>query len=195
MPQSEIVGMFVPRSGLKARILLLDNDGTLIKPKSGDEFVQHPEDQVLIDGAAESIARYRSEGWLMGIVSNQGGVAAGHKTLSDCIDEMFFAMRLCGIEYALAAYSAEDKGYGEALWLDLSDGGQQWKIITNAQRCFRKPATGMIDYLCRYLLCASSWRVVADQVLMVGDRPEDAQAAQAAGIEFMWASDWREVKQ
>lgn len=29
------------------------------------------------------------------------------------------------------------------------------------------------------------------QALMVGDRPEDEQAALAASIPFMWAEEWR----
>ena len=28
-------------------------------------------------------------------------------------------------------------------------------------------------------------------VLMVGDRPEDEQAAQNAGVKFMWSDSWR----
>jgi D-glycero-D-manno-heptose 1,7-bisphosphate phosphatase len=30
-----------------------------------------------------------------------------------------------------------------------------------------------------------------EEFLMVGDRPEDEQAAAAAGIPFTWAEEWR----
>ncbi len=31
-----------------------------------------------------------------------------------------------------------------------------------------------------------------DETWMIGDRPEDEQAATAAGVNFMWADIWRE---
>jgi phosphoglycolate phosphatase-like HAD superfamily hydrolase len=34
-----------------------------------------------------------------------------------------------------------------------------------------------------------------DEFLMVGDRPEDEQAAAAAGIPFQWAHEWIEIAQ
>ena len=32
---------------------------------------------------------------------------------------------------------------------------------------------------------------MTEQILYVGDRPEDEQAAKAAGVDFMWADEWR----
>jgi histidinol phosphatase-like enzyme len=55
------------------KLLVLDKDGTLTRTKSGHIFVQHPEDQVLIDGVADAIAAYAADGWTMAIASNQGG--------------------------------------------------------------------------------------------------------------------------
>jgi D-glycero-D-manno-heptose 1,7-bisphosphate phosphatase len=55
------------------KLLVLDKDGTLVHPKSGNTFVQHPEDQELIEGVAEAIARYVADGWTIAIASNQGG--------------------------------------------------------------------------------------------------------------------------
>lgn len=169
------------------KLLILDKDGTLVRPKSGAEFVQYPEDQELIPGVAEAIARYRDQGWLIAIASSQGGVAAGHKTLGAAVDEMIFAMQLTGIEAGIAAHSYENE-YGEALFFDLSDAGVYWRPITNKHTKFRKPHAGMIEFLfiyfCQY--DRESWKG-----LMVGDRPEDQGAANAAGIDFMWAHDWR----
>lgn len=51
-------------------LLVLDKDWTLIRPKSGNTFVQDPEDQELIEGVAEAIARYVADGWQLAIVSN-----------------------------------------------------------------------------------------------------------------------------
>lgn len=55
------------------KLLVLDKDGTLVRPKSGNTFVQHPEDQEMIEGVAEAIARYIADGWTIAIASNQGG--------------------------------------------------------------------------------------------------------------------------
>lgn len=55
------------------KLLVLDKDGTLVRPKSGNTFVQHPEDQGLIEGVTEAIARYIADGWTIAIASNQGG--------------------------------------------------------------------------------------------------------------------------
>lgn len=57
----------------QVKLLVLDKDGTLVRPKSGNTFVQHPEDQELIEGVAEAIQRYVADGWQLAIASNQGG--------------------------------------------------------------------------------------------------------------------------
>jgi len=49
---------------------------------------------------------------------------------------------------------------------------------------FRKPLPGMLNF-------AKNYYGVPDQILMVGDRPEDEQAAIAANVPFMWADTWR----
>ena len=87
------------------KLAIFDKDGTLIAPKIGAKFVDHPEDQILLPGVADGIQSLAADGWAIAIASNQGGVAAGHKSLGCAIDEMFFAMRLTGIEFAMAAHS------------------------------------------------------------------------------------------
>lgn len=173
------------------KLAIFDKDGTLTISKSGAKFVQHPEDQILLPGVAEGIALLKDDGWTVAIASNQGGVAAGHKSLGNAIDEMFFAMRLADIELGMAAHSYENE-YGEAIFLDLQDGEQQWRPITNRQRKFRKPSDGMINYLASCMHGNRTWRCGLDDVLFVGDRPEDHQAAAAAGVAFQWADEWRE---
>lgn len=170
------------------KLLILDKDGTLVRPKSGQTFVQSPEDQELIEGVQEAIARYVGDGWQIAIASNQGGVAAGHKTLEEAIDEMIFACDLIKCETALFAHSYEPK-YGECVWVDMTDDGMYWKIITNAKRKFRKPHTGMIDWLASNCLGTHLWRGELE-VLFVGDRPEDEECAKSAGVRFMWAEEW-----
>ncbi|WP_197278786.1 HAD hydrolase-like protein [Pseudanabaena sp. 'Roaring Creek'] len=51
----------------------MDKDNTLVLPKSGETFVQAPDDQVLIDGVSKALRQYVDNGWSISIASNQGG--------------------------------------------------------------------------------------------------------------------------
>ena len=55
------------------KLAVLDKDGTLTTPISGDKFSQSPQDQRLLPGVREAIDRLRSDGWSLAIASNQGG--------------------------------------------------------------------------------------------------------------------------
>lgn len=167
------------------KLLILDKDGTLVIPASGEPFPTGPSDQKLIsESIPHRINQYRAAGYEVAIATNQGGVAAGHKTLGSAIDEVMFAMDLCGVEYALLAPSYEEK-FGEAVWIDKSDGGQFIKTITNGAVRFRKPAPGMIGALALRIYGTDPC-----EVLMVGDMDSDRDAALAAGVRFMWAKDF-----
>lgn len=48
---------------------------------------------------------------------------------------------------------------------------------------FRKPRAGMINLALQFYLPL--------ETLFVGDRAEDEKAAAIAGIDFIWAEDWR----
>lgn len=67
------------------KLLLLDCDGTIREPLSSNPLIQHPRDQKMIKGADKAIAHFHSQGWSICGISNQGGVAAGHKSLEDAI--------------------------------------------------------------------------------------------------------------
>ena len=170
------------------KLLVLDKDGTLTRPKSGNTFVQHPEDQELIEGVAEAIQRYIADGWTIAIASNQGGVAAGYKSLGDAIAEVRYAMKLIGIQYhgLLCPDFNGDECY---IVSDFSAPPlhkvEHYKSLVGS---FRKPQGGMLTALWRHFSTHES-EITAS--LMIGDRPEDQGAAQAAGFDFMWAEDWR----
>ena len=55
------------------KLLLLDLDNTVRETISGATFINDPFDQRLILGAAETIARYKSQFWQIIGISNQGG--------------------------------------------------------------------------------------------------------------------------
>ena len=76
------------------KLCIFDKDGTLTTTKSGETFVQHPEDQILLPGVVEGITAMAADGWLFAIASNQGGVAAGYKSLDDAIREIRYCLSL-----------------------------------------------------------------------------------------------------
>ena len=174
------------------KLLIVDKEGTLTESLSNERFhfVKYPEDQKLIDGVADAIALYVSEGWTIAIASSQGGVVNLFKTLEDAIAEVRFAMRLTGIECAvISRHCYEDEGYGECIFLTDS----QTETVTSAQLFFRKPSTGMIELLATECYGNTLWRGEVE-VLFVGDRPLDKETADNAKVKFMWAEDWRNAK-
>lgn len=51
----------------------------------GEVLSLNPKDQKIIKGAEEAIAHYHREGWKVFGISNQAGVAAGKKQLTDAV--------------------------------------------------------------------------------------------------------------
>ena len=181
------------------KLLLLDTDGTLVAPKSGKTFVQSPDDQVLLPGVGEVLTRYIADRWTPVIVSNQGGVSAGHKTLEDTIAEMHYCLELLpGIDLALFCPDEGATCYRVRRGHVRSWGGAPFDDNIYAYGNFRKPGPGMLNFAVNYGLRPSDgpdiWATIKRQSLMVGDRPEDEGSAQAAGVPFMNAEDWRAGK-
>lgn len=167
-------------------LLLIDKDGTLVKTKSGDKFVNKPWDQEILPGVKEAFTHYKQHNWKIIVVSNQGGVAAGHKSFTDAINEMRFCMEL--LPEIQECYFCPDYD-GEIcyrVWNDdfiqyNSESFPVWEL--EIQKQFRKPSPGMLK-LAKHI-------EAADKVWYVGDREEDEQAAKAANIDFIWADIWR----
>lgn len=173
-------------------LLILDMDGTVRIKKGGTPgdikagFISHPEDQEIIPGAAKAIEVYAKEGWLIVGVSNQGGVAAGKKTMRSCSVEQQNTVKLCP-EISRIFFCPDYEG--KQLFVAYSSHVRLISYPTHVFyqegmqfSSFRKPEPGMIEWI----------KAVEepDKILFVGDRPEDEQAAEKAGIDFQWAKDW-----
>ena len=169
------------------KLLILDKDNTLVRPASGQRYVQGPTDQELISGVAEALTAYRDAGWATAIASNQAGIAARYKTLDDTIREMHFAMQLTGIETAMFAPSYEENG-GEAYLLEIVGDELRAKLIETKLSKFRKPEPGMLDTLAFRHFQHNDYD--ESDALYAGDRDEDREAAARAGVNFLWAHDW-----
>lgn len=167
------------------KLLLLDKDGTLIKPKSGAKFVNQSWDQAALPGVNEAIGRYVTEGWQPVIISNQRGIEAGHKSLESVIDEMRFCLEL--FPTIKEAYFCPDGG--AICWRVWREDAIEYKPESfdvyelGISGEFRKPNAGMLKLAIHI--------ENADEVLYVGDRDEDEAAAIAANVLFIWAHDFR----
>lgn len=174
------------------KLLLLDKDGTLISPKSGAKFVGDPWDQAPLLGVSEILRKYAANGWDMAICSNQGGVAANHKTLANCILEMKFCLQL--FPEIKEAYFCPDFE-GNECWRVWGDCGEETRILysenswetTNLEIVgqFRKPNPGMLT------LAASFGNF--EEILYVGDRPEDEDASIGAKFPFQWSANFFKI--
>jgi D-glycero-D-manno-heptose 1,7-bisphosphate phosphatase len=172
------------------KLAILDKDGTLVLPKSGNTFVQNPTDQILMVGAVEGCQRLIDAGYVLAIASNQGGVSMGYKTLDEAKSEMRYCLHLLrgyGIEISRTLFCPDMEGK-EGFIVDI-DGKDfppdnlkcPYMDIEIAGK-WRKPQPGML-YMAATHSVTDGW--------MIGDREEDRLAAEAAGFGFLDADEWR----
>lgn len=182
------------------KLLILDKDGTLVRPKSGHKFVQKPWDQIPLEGAQEKVREYAKDGWYIAVASNQGGIAAGHKTVEATVMEFEFLFELFP-EISDAYFCPDFEGeqcyrlyahkIDSAVYVSyVVYSPEQFDIHNPICAGFRKPGAGMLLLAMGCFPCDEE-----DQYLYVGDREEDEQAAHAAKIPFMWAHDWLKPEQ
>uniref|UniRef100_B8HUW0 Polynucleotide kinase 3 phosphatase central region n=1 Tax=Cyanothece sp. (strain PCC 7425 / ATCC 29141) TaxID=395961 RepID=B8HUW0_CYAP4 len=157
---------------------MLDLDGTLREPLSGKPYIQHPQDQRIISGVEVALQFYSD--WSRVGITNQAGVAAGFKSLRQCIQEQQYTLQLL-------------PSLQEIYFCPDFEGRQCYRVTpqtvqnhtqTRWFRQYRKPHPGML------LLAMVRHNHLADNCLYVGDRPEDAEAAQRAGVPFQWSWEW-----
>lgn len=151
--------------------VFLDRDDTInenatLPPEAfpgtpGDLYL--PDHVRLLPGAAEACRRLKDAGYLLVIVTNQGGVARGHATEADIHATNRRLCELLGPGVVDACYSAPH--HPEAP-IDAYRADHPW----------RKPNPGMVTTAAKelHIDLARSW--------LVGDKDRDLHAAIAAGI-------------
>nr|WP_263012676.1 HAD-IIIA family hydrolase [Laspinema sp. D3d] len=156
-------------------MIIFDKDWSLVGSASGEGAIQSPTDQQILPGAAEAISNFYERGFKIAIASNQGGVELGKKSLSSAIEEMKFCLRLFPqIDFGLLSHTYT----GKSAWrVSQEHCDEVWGNFG----CYRKPGPGMLNFLMQFYGCSPS------QTWFIGDRPEDEQAAEAAGTQFMAA--------
>ena len=148
------------------RILFLDRDGTLNR-SLGSRPPNTPEEVELLPGVAPVLTGYVAQGWLIAIVSNQGGVASGYIS-----EAQARAVQQRVIELLPAPVAA-------SYLCPHMPGGS---VAEYAVECpNRKPHPGFI------LTALAQFGARAEDCLLVGDSSTDRLAAEAAGVRFRWA--------
>jgi D-glycero-D-manno-heptose 1,7-bisphosphate phosphatase len=161
-------------------VLYVDIDGTIRWGKDElGHFVNTAEDVHIFDGVPELLRAYRDAGWRIVGVSNQGGISLGHMTMADCAQAMAVTAAKCGYVFDKLAWcqhhpAAKDPEFA-VCWC-------------------RKPRIGLIVESAYALAGQHREYYPPHMALFVGDRDEDRQCAENAGISFMEASEWRKKR-
>lgn len=159
-------------------VLYLDLDGTVRQGKDDalGRFVNGPEDVVVFPEAVELMRRWKQGGGRIVGVSNQGGIALGLVAY----DRVVAAMAETNLQ--------AEKLFDKIAWCSHHPDAEHPEMA----RCWcRKPKPGLIIEAAIDLARHYGEYYPPYMSLMVGDRDEDEGAAAAAGLDFMWAADWR----
>jgi D-glycero-D-manno-heptose 1,7-bisphosphate phosphatase len=151
-------------------MVIFDLDGTLIEGYMDREDKYFALVRVL-PGRREKLVTLLAAGVVVGIATNQGGVAFGFVTESAVKRKLAAAVNLLGLPpdtQVAICYSHPKAKIAQYRRDDPR----------------RKPGGGMLREL------AAESGVNRNDVLYVGDQPEDKQAASSAGVSFRWAEDF-----
>lgn len=160
-------------------VLYLDLDGTVRQGKDDQlgRFVNGPTDVVVFPEAVEMMRRWKAGGGRIVAVSNQGGIALG------IVPERQVAAAM------METHRQTEGLFDKITWCRHHPDAAHPEMA----RCWcRKPSPGLIIEGAHALAAVHPGEIYPPYMgLMVGDRPEDEQAAKAAGLDFQWAADWR----
>lgn len=154
----------------RKRAVFLDRDGVL-NQSIGSRPPNNEEELTLYPGVPKAIAMLNDAGFLVFVVTNQGGVGLGYMTPQD----------LEGIHQKLA----EEVG---------KHGGSFTEIMACTHRpragcSCRKPKPGML------LTLAEKHHIDLENSFMVGDRDMDIEAGRAAGTTTIWIESDKKTEQ
>lgn len=140
------------------KAVFLDRDGTL-NCDEGHYYIYKPEDVTFNPGVIEGLKKLREAGYLLFIVTNQGGIAKGiytHEDVKKVHDHMCAEFARHGITIDKIYYCPHHESIKSCV-------------------C-RKPSPYMIN------LAIEEFRIDKKQSWLIGDGARDIKAAEAAGI-------------
>jgi D-glycero-D-manno-heptose 1,7-bisphosphate phosphatase len=184
-------------------LLLTDLDGTLRKSASGARFITKPFDQEIIENIPRALDNWLNEASrdnsgdtkIIGI-TNQGGVATGHKLLEDCLIEQAVTIKLLEGRLDRVYACIDFDGYkcfvifdSEVGLIADNEGFLNFKTQLKYSRLdiigkFRKPDAGMLT------VARLTQNHHPAECLYIGDREEDRAAALNAKIPFLWVAEF-----
>ena len=160
-------------------VLYLDMDGTVRQGKDDalGRFVNGPEDVLVFGRAVLRMRAWRESGGRIAGVSNQGGIALGLVTAEQVGRAMLETQRQV------------DGLFDLITWCKHHPSAKDPEMA----RCWcRKPSAGAVAEAANGLADRFPGEYYPSHLgLFVGDRPEDEECARSAGLDFMWAADWR----
>lgn len=143
---------YTPKSS-RVPVLFLDADSTVRVSQGGHVYPLSPTDYYILPGVAEKIRSYNQLGYLVAIVSNQGGISAGNIAI-DVVDGALRNM----------VSDLYEKHQARVDYYDFAEN----KATNDPDR---KPAIGMAERLQQKLKAkfGSHNRIDLERSLMVGD--------------------------
>ena len=166
-------------------LTIFDFDGTLVeshlidhgtedKPKLGPRHDIPFTEPVLLPSRRKYIEGLATiEGERFAIVTNQGGVAWGYANEPDCRLRIARGIALLDFFYGAPLSVHVCYAHPKATMPAYRHGHER-----------RKPSPAMLEEAIK------AHGGLIDHIRFVGDRPEDEQAAEAAGIDFIWAEEF-----
>jgi len=156
----------------KVPVLYCDIDGTIRWGKDElGRFVNTAEDVRVFDEVPDLLAGYKDLGWRIVGVTNQGGIGLGYMDEQTCLDALAETQKQSGNAFDKIIFCPHkpDEGCG----------------------C-RKPGIDMIMNARHWMFANYDGEAYPmEMALFVGDRPEDEDCANNAGIKFIDAAVWR----
>lgn len=147
-----------PQSPLLNKAVFLDRDGTL-NCDEGHYYIYKPEDVVFNPGVLQGLKRLKEAGFLLFIVTNQGGIAKGIYTHED-VKKVHDYMCACFAEHGITIDKIYYCPHHESI-----------------KSCIcRKPSPYMIN------LAIEDYNIDKKNSWLIGDGTRDIKAAEAAGI-------------
>lgn len=156
--------------------LFMDLDGTIREPIEG-KFVNTKSNQRLIPGVLARMKEWKSRGYFISVVTNQGGIAHGFKTIQSWTEEIMFLDTL--IPHGLV---------DTFNYCPFHEEGRIFPFNTFSHA--RKPGIGMIHEAAIWLFNQRHIVVDWSNSVMVGDMDTDEQCAKNAGLTFIHINDF-----
>ena len=166
---------------IRRPVLWIDIDGTVRHSiEQLGRFVKTAADVVIFPEVVPLLAAYQKAGWRIVGVSNQGGIALGHLTTKEVLENMRETVRQCSVN--------ERTLFDRLAWCSHHPEAKDREMAV----CWcRKPRIGLLVEVGLGLAAEHKECYPPHMGLFVGDRSEDAQCAANAGLKFMHAAEWR----